>query len=104
MIWTLLHVNSKNKVYIGRSAGVLQRVAGPAGPLDLKDKTVLLVGAPSGIGEALAHQLAIAGATLIIAGRDSGKLARLADVLHSKASAPVRTVRVDLADLGSIAA
>jgi NAD(P)-dependent dehydrogenase (short-subunit alcohol dehydrogenase family) len=83
---------------------MLQRVAGPAGPLNLRDKTVLLVGATSGIGEAMAHQLAAAGATLIIAGRDPGKLARLAQVLRSKASELVHTVRVDLADLGSVAA
>lgn len=83
---------------------MLQRVAVPAGPLNLKDRTVLLVGATSGIGEAMAHQLAAAGATLIIAGRDSIKLTRLAGVLSSKTAAPVYTVCVDLADLGSIEA
>jgi NAD(P)-dependent dehydrogenase (short-subunit alcohol dehydrogenase family) len=83
---------------------MLQRVAGPAGPLNLRAKTALLVGATSGIGEALAHQLAASGAMLIIAGRDPGKLTWLADTLVSKASAPVHAVRVDLADLGSIAA
>jgi NAD(P)-dependent dehydrogenase (short-subunit alcohol dehydrogenase family) len=85
-------------------ASMWQRVAGPTGPLNLRDKTALLVGATSGIGEAMAHQLAAAGARLIIAGRDSGKLARLAAALRSKASEPVQTVRVDLADLGSVAA
>ncbi len=81
-----------------------QRVAGPAGPLNLKDRTVLIVGATSGIGEALAHQVAAAGATLIIAGRDLLKLARLAEALRSKTGALVHTVRIDLADLGSVSA
>ena len=83
---------------------MLQRVAGPKAPLDLRNKTVLIVGATSGIGEAMAHQLAAAGATLIVAGRDAGKLARLADALHPKTAAPVHAIRVDLADLGSVAA
>jgi retinol dehydrogenase-14 len=82
---------------------MLQRVAGPAGPLNLQNKTVLLVGPTSGIGEAMAHQLAAAGATLVLAGRDPEKLTRLADVLRPKANAPVHTVRVDLADLSSVA-
>ncbi|SRR5581483_3286503 len=80
-----------------------QRVTGPAGPLNLQGRTVLLVGATSGIGEALAHQLASAGATLMVAGRDQFKLARLMDALRSKASAPIHAIRVDLADLGSVA-
>jgi retinol dehydrogenase 12 len=79
-----------------------QRVAGPAGPLNLKDRTALLVGPTSGIGEAMAHQLASAGATLILAGRDPVKLARLQEALRSKTS--VHAVRLDLADLGSVAA
>lgn len=83
---------------------MLQRVAGPKGPLNLKNKTVLLVGPTSGIGEAMAHQLAVAGATLIIAGRDSTKLARLADALRANTTAPVHAIRLDLADLGSVAA
>jgi NAD(P)-dependent dehydrogenase (short-subunit alcohol dehydrogenase family) len=84
---------------------MLQRVTGPAVPLNLTGKTALLIGATSGIGESMAHQLTAAGATLIIAGRDPDKLKRLADTLRSKkTSALVHAVRVDLADLASVAA
>jgi NAD(P)-dependent dehydrogenase (short-subunit alcohol dehydrogenase family) len=72
---------------------MLQRVLGPG-----------VVGATSGIGEAIAHQLADANATFLVAGRDPTKLARLAGALRYKSRAPVHAIEVDLADLGSIAA
>lgn len=83
---------------------MLQRITGPGRPLNLQDKTVLLVGATSGIGEATAHQLAGTGARLVIAGRDPQKLTQLANDLRSKEARSVDTVCVDLADLQSVAA
>jgi short-subunit dehydrogenase len=41
--------------------------------------TILITGATDGLGRALAHHLAAAGAALILHGRDSGKLERTAD-------------------------
>ena len=81
---------------------LLQRVTGPAQPPDLKGKTALLVGATSGVGEALAHQLVESRATLVIAGRDQVKLDALVNTLRSRATAPVLTILADLADLNSI--
>jgi NAD(P)-dependent dehydrogenase (short-subunit alcohol dehydrogenase family) len=37
---------------------MLPRITGPGRPFDLRNETVLLVGVTSGIGEAMAHQLA----------------------------------------------
>ena len=82
---------------------LLQRVTGPAQPPDLKGRTALLVGATSGVGEGLAHQLVDSGATLVLAGRDQAKLDALVNTLRSRATAPVHTVLADLADLNSIA-
>lgn len=80
----------------------LQNVTGPTQKLDLTNKTVLLVGATSGIGEALAHQCAEANANLLIAGRSPEKLAVLESTLKRKTTASVKTVLIDLANLSSI--
>lgn len=80
----------------------LQKVSGPSQKPDLKNKTVLLVGPTSGVGEALAHQLADANANLVLAGRSPEKLAALKNSLQRKTTASVQTVQVDLANLNSI--
>lgn len=83
---------------------MLQRITGPERPLHLEEKTVLIVGATSGIGEAMAHQLAGTGARLVLTGRDPLKLQQLASALRSKEARSVHTVCLDLADLQSVAA
>lgn len=65
--------------------------------------TTLIVGPTSGIGEALAYQLAATGTRLLLAGRDAGKLDALAAKLRDQHDATVDTVVVDLASLASIA-
>lgn len=45
--------------------------------MELNNKTVLLTGASGGIGSALAHRLALAGARLLLQGRDRHRLDRL---------------------------
>jgi NAD(P)-dependent dehydrogenase (short-subunit alcohol dehydrogenase family) len=46
---------------------------------DFKDKVVVITGASSGIGEALAYEFARLGAKVVIAARSSEKLAEVAD-------------------------
>jgi short-subunit dehydrogenase len=50
---------------------------------DLKDRRILITGASSGIGKALAQQLASLGARLILAARSEDKLKAVADALPS---------------------
>lgn len=45
--------------------------------MNIAGKTLLLTGATGGIGRAIAHSLAAAGATLILVGRDMAQLQRL---------------------------
>ncbi|MDP5292889.1 SDR family oxidoreductase [Oceanimonas sp. CHS3-5] len=53
--------------------------------MELNNKTVLLTGASGGIGAALAHRLALAGAHLLLQGRDRQRLNRLlAELPHIK--------------------
>ncbi|MFJ4187154.1 SDR family NAD(P)-dependent oxidoreductase [Kitasatospora sp. NPDC089509] len=67
--------------------------------------TVLVTGSTDGLGRALAHRLAAEGATVLLHGRDQGKLDRTADSIagtHGVAR-PV-TLRADLADLDQVRA
>jgi NAD(P)-dependent dehydrogenase (short-subunit alcohol dehydrogenase family) len=60
---------------------------------------VFLTGATDGLGRALADRLAADGHTLILHGRDAGKLADTAAAIRG---AEVHTVRADLADLAQV--
>jgi NAD(P)-dependent dehydrogenase (short-subunit alcohol dehydrogenase family) len=51
--------------------------------LNLQNKTVLVVGGSSGIGQAVAGLAAQAGARLIITGRDAAKLATAVKTLQA---------------------
>ena len=50
---------------------------------NFKDKTVLITGATSGIGEEFACQLAKLGAKLVLTGRNKTKLEKLTGVLDN---------------------
>lgn len=68
--------------------------------MQLNNARILLTGATGGLGQALAHQLAQAGASLLLAGRDAGRLATLtADLGTGHAN-----VRADLTRPEGIAA
>ncbi|MCS5723391.1 SDR family NAD(P)-dependent oxidoreductase [Herbiconiux sp. CPCC 203407] len=59
--------------------------------MDISNRTVLIIGGTSGIGLGLARRFAAAGSTVIVAGRDTGKVDDL------------ETVRIDVTDPGSVA-
>lgn len=65
--------------------------------ITLEGHTALIIGANGGIGSATAHALGAAGARLILAARDTSRLARLAAELDA-AGIPNRTVGVDATD------
>jgi len=65
--------------------------------------TVFITGATDGHGRALAQRLAADGATLILHGRDPGRLARTADDIHdTHGVGKPRTVLADLAELAQV--
>ena len=69
-------------------------------PID--EQTVLVTGATSGLGRALAQRLAGAGATVVAHGRDASRLARTREEIREATGRAVDTIRADLADLVQI--
>ncbi|MCC3409331.1 MAG: SDR family oxidoreductase [Microcoleus sp. PH2017_10_PVI_O_A] len=65
----------------------------------MQDKVVVVVGATGGIGSAVARKLADAGATLVLAARDSSKLDTLASELSTT---EVLCVPTDITDLSQV--
>src|SRR4051812_20570394 len=66
--------------------------------LDLQGKTALVTGASSGIGEALARQLAARGANLILVARRLDRLEALAAELSAQHRVAVRVIALDLSE------
>lgn len=66
-------------------------------PAIQRPKSILITGASSGIGEALALEYAAAGVRLALGGRSEKRLARVADACRAKA-ATVDTITLDVAD------
>jgi short-subunit dehydrogenase len=66
-------------------------------------KLVLVTGASSGIGRALAQRLARDGASLALIGRDTGRLSKTAAACRATGSPDVRFYAFDLADAERIA-
>jgi 3-hydroxy acid dehydrogenase/malonic semialdehyde reductase len=62
----------------------------------LKDKTIFITGASSGIGQACAVQFAQAGARLLLCARRKDKLDKLAIDLHKTYGADVHTFELDV--------
>ncbi|MFI9581996.1 SDR family NAD(P)-dependent oxidoreductase [Streptomyces sp. NPDC052236] len=71
----------------------------------MDNKTVLITGSTQGLGRHIALDLAAKGASLLLHGRDRGRLDQVAaDVRAVSPGAPVRTYLADLADLGQVRA
>jgi NAD(P)-dependent dehydrogenase (short-subunit alcohol dehydrogenase family) len=68
---------------------------------DLQDQRALVTGATSGIGRAIAVQLARQGAEVIVHGRDAARGAETVDVIAT-AGGRARFVAADVADLASL--
>lgn len=71
---------------------------------DLTDRTMLVTGGYSGLGQETARALAAKGAHVIVSGRDATKLAASADEIATLTGARVDTLVCDLASLASIRA
>ena len=67
---------------------------------DLTGRRALVTGSGQGIGLALARGLAAAGASVVLNGRDPGKLAVAAEILESE-GATVSTLAFDVTDHGA---
>ncbi len=70
--------------------------------VSLIDKTVLITGASSGIGEACAYTFAQAGARLILLARRRERLEEIAHTLHEQYGAKVLTLELDVRDREAI--
>jgi NAD(P)-dependent dehydrogenase (short-subunit alcohol dehydrogenase family) len=65
--------------------------------------TVLVTGATDGLGKALATELARAGATVLVHGRDDARGERTLDEIRSETGSDrLRWYRADLASLGEV--
>lgn len=70
-----------------------------------RPRTILITGATDGLGRALAHRLAADGASLLLHGRDQGKLDRTAEEIRdTHGTDRPRTVLADLAELAQVRA
>jgi NAD(P)-dependent dehydrogenase (short-subunit alcohol dehydrogenase family) len=70
--------------------------------VNLKDKTALVTGATSGIGRAIALELARDGASVIVSGRDAARAADTVAAIEREGGS-ARFVPADLGDLASVA-
>jgi NAD(P)-dependent dehydrogenase (short-subunit alcohol dehydrogenase family) len=68
----------------------------------LAEQVVLVTGATDGLGRALAVDLAKAGATVLVHGRDLGRIADTVAEVKKKTSATVRSYQADLAELAQV--
>ncbi len=75
----------------------------PLGDYDAAGRVVLVTGATSGLGLVTAEQLATAGATVVLLGRDAGKTNRVRDEIASRTgSTLISTVVADMGDLTAV--
>ncbi|WP_336963128.1 SDR family NAD(P)-dependent oxidoreductase [Sphingobium aquiterrae] len=71
--------------------------------IDLSGKTAVLIGATGGLGEAMAHALAGAGAAIALVGRNQAKLDALAQAVVARGGTAA-SFTADLTDEASVAA
>jgi NAD(P)-dependent dehydrogenase (short-subunit alcohol dehydrogenase family) len=68
----------------------------------VQEQTILITGATSGLGRALAERLAEMGAAVVAHGRDESRLDRTAQEIAAATGRRVDTVQADLADLDQV--
>ncbi|MDR2013404.1 MAG: SDR family oxidoreductase [Rhodanobacter sp.] len=66
--------------------------------MNISGAKVLLTGASGGIGSAIAHELTVRGAELILVGRDAAKLERLATELKGHGARSTQELVADIGD------
>lgn len=71
-------------------------------PLLLENKVALITGASSGIGEAMAHTFAGAGATLVLTARRKDKLEQVAKAVEAASGRPALVLEGDVTDEKSV--
>lgn len=86
----------------GRAQAVTGAGAGPGRPIGAP-QVVLVTGASSGIGRAVAHETARAGHHLVLMARTQWRLKQAADECHSLGAASVTTFSVDVGDHAAVA-
>lgn len=77
---------------------ISREISRPAKQRELKDKVVLITGASSGIGKALAFDFAKFGSKLVLAARSKDKLDEIAETLMSKYNSEVLTIKTDVSN------
>jgi NAD(P)-dependent dehydrogenase (short-subunit alcohol dehydrogenase family) len=71
--------------------------------LDLTGRRALVTGSTQGIGRAVAARLAAEGASVVVHGRDAGRVARAVAELRREAAGPVEGIAADVADPAAVA-
>jgi len=75
----------------------------PSDQIDLSGRTVLVTGATDGLGRAVARRLAAAGATVLVHGRDTGRLrATEAEIAQVTGAERLRSYRADFSSLAEV--
>ncbi|MCC8165525.1 MAG: SDR family NAD(P)-dependent oxidoreductase, partial [Planctomycetes bacterium] len=70
--------------------------------MKIKNRTVWITGASSGIGEALALEMAPAGARLLLSARRVERLAAVAKACRRRGAARVEELPLDIADTAAL--
>ncbi|MFI0347482.1 MAG: 3-oxoacyl-[acyl-carrier-protein] reductase [Chthoniobacterales bacterium] len=68
----------------------------------LENQVAIITGAGRGIGEAIAYQLALAGAKIAVVSRSEANSSKVAEILNQKLPASAKAYAVDVADFEAV--